>query len=111
MTADRHAGPARHEIPAIDEAALAAARSADRMLAGARERGMSRWTEFLAPVPDLLRDADLAGLRTVSRRARSAYGARDSIRDSLPADLTEPFLADLDRLLRLLARDTAEHRR
>lgn len=38
-------------------------------------------------------------------RARSAYGPKDSIREALPAELTEPLLADLDRLLRALAKD------
>ena len=31
-------------------------------------------------------------------RARAAYGAKDSVRDALPADLTEPFLDAIDRL-------------
>jgi hypothetical protein len=37
-------------------------------------------------------------------RARAAYGPKDSVRDVLPADVTEPFLDALDRLLRVLAR-------
>jgi hypothetical protein len=41
----------------------------------------------------------------VAVRARSAYGPKDSIREALPAELTEPFLAHLDRLLRALAKD------
>ena len=41
-------------------------------------------------------------------RARAAYGPKDSIREALPAELTEPFLADLDRLLKALARDAME---
>lgn len=102
--------PARHERPAIDEAALVAARDADRLLAAARERGLSRWTQFFDGVPDHLRDSALKELRGVAVRARSAYGPKDSIRDALPADLTEPFLADLDRLLKALARDAMERR-
>ena len=100
--------PARHEVPAVDEAALAAARSADKLLECARERGSLRWAEFLAPVPDLLRDAAVGELRAVALRARAAYGPRDSIRDALPADLTVPFLDDLDRLRKILARELAE---
>ncbi len=112
MTGPRHdGGPARHELPEIDAAALAAARSGDRLLGAARARGQMRWVEFLAPLPDALRDADLRDLRSAARRARSAYGAKDSIRDALPEEFTEPFLADLDRLLKVLARDAAEHRR
>jgi hypothetical protein len=89
----------------IDEAALAAARTADKMLVSARGRGSDRWAGFLADIPDRLRDAPLAELRAVAMRARSAYGPRDSIRDAIPAELTEPFMTDLDRLLKALARD------
>lgn len=101
----RDAGPARHERPAIDEAALAAARDAEKLLAEASERGAGRWAAFLADIPDRLRDVAVADLRAVAMRARSAYGPKDSIREALPAELTEPLLADLDRLLRALAKD------
>jgi hypothetical protein len=97
-------GPARHELPAIDAAALAAARRADRLLAGARERGSARWVSFLEPIPDRLRDEEPVALRSTARRARAAYGAKDSIADALPADLTEPFRDALDALLREIAR-------
>lgn len=97
-------GPARHERPAIDDAALAAARHADRLVAAARERGADRWFAFLAPLPDRLRDEELASLRSVAMRARAAYGPKDSVRDVLPPELTEPFLDSIDRLLRELAR-------
>jgi hypothetical protein len=97
-------GPSRHERPAIDEAALAAARTADRMLDAARAIGHARWTAYLEPMPDLLRDAGLADLRRVALRARAAYGPKDSIRDSLPHEVTEPFLEAIDRLLKELNR-------
>ena len=100
--------PARHERPAIDEAALRAARAADKLLDRATDLGLQRWVNLLAPVPEQLRDAGLKELRVVGLRARAAYGAKDSIREYLPADLTEPFLVDLDRLMKLLARDAAE---
>jgi hypothetical protein len=99
---------ARHELPAVDETALAAARDADRLLDCARERGLERWTIFLAPLPDQLRDAGVGELRGVAQRARAAYGSRDSIRELLPAELTEPFLTDIDRLRKALARELAE---
>jgi len=97
-------GPARHEIPTVDAAALDAARHADRLLAAARERGQRRWVDFLAPVPDALRDGALKELRSVALKARAAYGPKDSIRDVLPDDLTEPFRESIDRLLKALAR-------
>jgi hypothetical protein len=108
MAVQKRETPARHEKPVIDDAALVAARSADRVLAEARERGQDRWVKFLEPVPDLLRDAGIKDLRGIAMKARSAYGPKDSIRDAIPAALTEPFLADLDRLLKALARDAME---
>ena len=83
---------------------MAAARGADKLLDCARERG----TVFLAPLPDQLRDAGVGELRVVAQRARAAYGSKDSIRELLPADLTEPFLTDIDRLRKALARELAE---
>lgn len=96
--------PARHEYPAIDEAGLVAARHADRLLAAAREIGSARWTAYFEPLPDRLRDDEPAALRATATRCRAAYGVRDSIRDALPADLTEPFLDSIDRLIRELNR-------
>ncbi|HSK51501.1 MAG TPA: hypothetical protein VLA44_02015 [Clostridia bacterium] len=104
-------GPARHEMPGIDDLGLAAARDADRLLAAARERGASRWVAFLEPIPDRLRDDELGALRATATRARAAYGPKDSVRDVLPAEVTEPFLEALDRLLRELAREFNRGRR
>jgi hypothetical protein len=96
--------PARHERPTIDEAGLAAARHADRLLAGARAIGSERWIAYLEPLPDRLRDDEPAALRATATRCRAAYGVKDSIRDALPAELTEPFLDSIDRLIRELNR-------
>jgi NifB/MoaA-like Fe-S oxidoreductase len=100
----RTRGPARHELGTVDDLALAAARHADRMLASARERGAERWAAFLAPLPDRLRDEDLPGLRSAAMRARAAFGPKDSVRDALPSEVTEPFLESIDRLLREINR-------
>jgi hypothetical protein len=97
-------GPARHDFPAIDELAMTAARHADRLLAAARERGADRWVVFLESLPDRLRDDELPALRSTALRARAAYGPKDSVRDVLPADLTEPFLEAIDRLVREMDR-------
>ena len=98
-------GTARHERPAIDEAALVAARHADRLLDEARARGLIRWIAYLEPLPDRLRDDHLAELRATALRGRAAYGVKDSVRDVLPPELTEPFLVAVDRLLRELNRE------
>ena len=60
---------------------------------------------FFEPIPDRLRDDQLRALRSTAMRARAAYGPKDSVRDALSADVTEPFLEALDRLLRELARE------
>jgi hypothetical protein len=97
-------GPARHELPAVDEAGLAAARHADRVVAALRLIGVERWIAYFEPMPERLRDDEPRGLRQVALRARAAYGPKDSIRDVLPRELTEPFLDSIDRLLKQLAR-------
>jgi hypothetical protein len=102
--------PGRHELPDVDEAALAAARCADRVLALARDRGQERWAAFLAPLPEKLRDAPPGELRAVARRGRAAFGPQDSIADVLPWDDALAFRDALDRLLRLLARREAAGR-
>ena len=94
----------RHKVPAIDDAALEAARAAEAALRSADAVGLERWIRFLEPLPDRLRDGSLRELRTGARQARAAYGPKDSIRDALPAEVTEPLLVAVDRLLKALAR-------
>jgi hypothetical protein len=98
-------GRARHELGAIDDLALLAARHADRLLDAARSLGATRWATYLEPIPDRLRDDELPGLRAAALRARAAFGPKDSIRDVLPSALTEPFLDAIDRLLREINRE------
>ena len=77
------------------------------MLVEARAREATRWLAYLEPLPDALRDADLGDLRRIALRARAAYGPKDSVRDALPSEVTEPFLVAIDRLLKELARREA----
>jgi hypothetical protein len=106
-TIGRGTGPARHERPDIDEAALRAARAADRVLEAADAVGSRRWSDYFAPIPDRLRDDDLRDLRATAQRARAAYGPKDSIREAVPPDVTEPLLDAIDRLLKTMARREA----
>ena len=76
-------------------------------MAAAHDLGAARWAAFLEPLPDRLRDEEPAALRRTAMRARAAYGVKDSVRDVLPAELTEPFLDAIDRLLRELNRTRA----
>jgi hypothetical protein len=100
----RASGPARHERPDVDAVALVAARDADRLLAAAREMGARRWVDFFDSIPDRLRDDEVRELRRTALRVRAAYGPRDSIRDVLRPEVTEPLLGSVDRLLKVLAR-------
>lgn len=100
-TLDRR-GPARHELPAVDEAGLIAGRQADRMVAAAEMAGATRWLRYFEGMPDRLRDDEPRFLRQVALRARAAYGPKDSIRDALPPEVTEPFLEAIDRLIKQL---------
>jgi hypothetical protein len=96
--------PPRHELPEVDAAALEAARAADALVRAAREAGNERWLRYLEPLPNRLRDDALPDLRAAARVARAAYGPKDSVRDALPGDATEPFLDLVDRLIKTIAR-------
>jgi hypothetical protein len=95
-------GPARHELPAVDEAGLIAGRHADRIVAAATDLGATRWLRYFEAMPDRLRDDEPRSLRQIALRARAAYGPKDSVRDVLPPEVTEPFLESIDRLLKQL---------
>lgn len=104
----RDSGPPRHQVPEIDAAALEAARAADLALAAARAIESERWTSYLERVPSRLRDDPVGSLRSVARLTRSAYGPKDSIREVLSEDVTEPLLKAIDKLLKTIARHEAQ---
>jgi hypothetical protein len=91
-------------MPAIDEAALGAARAADRVIRTARDVGADRWVTYFEPLADRLRDDEPRDLRQAALRARAAFGPKDSIRDVLPDEVTEPLLVSVDRLIKQLNR-------
>lgn len=118
--------PARHELPEIDAAALTTARAIDHLLAVAQEligdghrvaeaaprsldparhaAAAERWASYFRRLPDQLRDDPFPELRLVARRARAAFGPKDSIREVFAPDVTEPLLDAIDRLLKAIAR-------
>jgi len=91
-------------MPAVDDAGLAAARAADRLLAAARASGATRWVAYFEPLADRLRDDEPRGLRQAALRVRAAYGPKDSVRDVLEDDVTRPLIDAIDRLLKQLNR-------
>jgi len=95
-------GPARHELPAVDEAGLFAGRHADRIVAAAEAAGATRWLRYFESMPDRLRDDEPRSLRQLALRARAAFGPKDSVRDVLPPEVTEPFLEAIDKLIKQL---------
>ena len=75
-----------------------------------RSAARSAGPSFLRPLPDRFRDGDLRDLRAAAMRGRAAFGPKDSLRDVLPAQVTEPLLEAVDGLLRELNRyDRAQH--
>ena len=98
---------ARHEVPAIDEAALVTARWADRMLARAKDLDPSAGRPTSSRCRTDCGTTRRAALRATANRCRAAYGVKDSVRDVLPEAVTEPFLESVDRLIRELNRATA----
>ena len=64
----------------------------------------TRWVAYLEPLPGPPARRRPAALRRDGDPGRAAYGVKDSIRDALPAELTEPFLDSIDRLIRELNR-------
>ena len=97
-------GTLRHEMPAVDEAALTAARHADRVVAAARTVRSDRWVAYFEPLADRLRDDEPRALRQAALRARAAYGPKDSVRDVVAAEVADPLLDAIDRLLKQLNR-------
>jgi hypothetical protein len=112
---------ARHELPEIDAAAMRAARLVDQLVSeanriadeGAAPRtgrdpvaaaAAERWAGYFQRIPDQLRDEPVSRLRLVARRARAAYGPKDSIRDVFEPEVTEPLLDAIDRLLKAISR-------
>jgi hypothetical protein len=96
--------PARHQLPTLDTAAMAAARAFDVLLDAAREAGSDRWVRYLEPLPDRLRDDDLRALRGTVRRCRSAFGPGDSVLDVVPEDVGLTARRAIDEVIRVLAR-------
>ena len=97
----------RWEDPSLDEAALAAARLTERALGALRERGATRWVAFFEPLVPMFQDGDRDDLLRATRRARAAFGARDSVLDEWPTDDALRLRDRVDSLQALLDRRRA----
>ena len=101
------AGPPRWQDPQLDEAALDVARRVRVAVAVLRGRGNARWVAFLEPLVSAFEDGDRTDLQAAGRRARAAFGARDSLLDAAPDADTLGLRDAVDRLLFLLERRLA----
>ena len=81
-------GPARHERPVIDALGLEAARHADRALASAVALGVTRWSSYLEPLPERLRDDEPAALRRTSTPSTGCCASSTAREGSGVADIT-----------------------
>ena len=102
MTSRRPPPVPRWQDPALDEAALAAAHRAREAIAALRARGATRWVHWFELIQPVLEDGDRADVQVAARRARAAFGAKDSVLDALPDDEALRLRDALDRLLRAL---------
>jgi len=103
----RDAGPPRWQDPQLDEAALEVARRVRLAVAGLRDHGHERWVAFLEPLAPAFEDGDRADLLAAARRARAAFGARDSVLDVAPGPDMLQLRDAVDRLQLLLERRRA----
>ncbi len=104
--ARRAAGAPRWQDPELDEAALVVARRTRDVLDALRPLDQQRWLTFLEPLVPAFEDGDRVDLQAAARRARAAFGARDSLLDA-GVEQALPLRDAVDRLLLLLDRRRA----
>ena len=94
---------ARWQDPALDEQALAVAAGLRGALGALREAEHDRWVAWFEALLPVFEDGDVAALRTAARRARAAFGAKDSVVDAwADADAALRLRDAIDRLQRSL---------
>ena len=101
-----HPAP-RWEDPALDEAALRVALLMRGAVVTLRVGGHERWAAYLEPLVASFEDGDRADLLRAARKARAAYGARDSVLEAWPSPDAIRLRDGLDALLALLERRQA----
>ncbi len=69
--------------------------------------GHARWAALFEPLVPVFEDGDRADLLVAARRARAAFGARDSVLDAWDSDDALRLRDALDRLQLLLDRRQA----
>ncbi len=104
------AGPPRWQDPVLDEAALELARLVRGAVVALGALGHERWVAFLEPLVPVFEDGDRADLLLAARRARAAFGARDSILDAWPSDEARRLRDAVDHLQHLIDRRLASER-
>lgn len=92
----------RWQDPALDEAALAVARGV-RSAVRALEGSSPRWATWFEAVLPALEDGDRRALEAAAKRARAAFGAKDSVLDVWTAPEARHLRDLIDRLQRVLA--------
>ncbi len=75
--------------------------------ASLRLLGQARWAALFEPLVVAFEDGDRADLLAAARRARAAFGARDSVLDAWDSDDALRLRDALDRLQLLLDRRQA----
>lgn len=97
----------RWEDPGLDEAALGVARLMRGAVGTLRSGGQERWASYLEPLVPVFEDGDTLDLLRAARRARAAYGARDSVLEAWPSPDAIRLRDGLDVLLVVLERRRA----
>lgn len=99
--------PGRWEMPGVDAAALDLARRLEAALPQLSGSSAARWSAWLAPLVEPLRDGDLAALAAAARRVRAAFGVGESVAHLLAPAEALGLRDAADALLRAIARHEA----
>ena len=100
----------RWEDAALDDAALAVARRTRTVLVALEAAGDTRWRAWFEVLVPVFEDGDRSALEAAGRKARAAFGAKDSVRDVVDSPDLLVLRDAIDVLLRVLAERAARPR-